>query len=238
MIYNLGTCVVNTYLIRHEDGYILVDTGYDGGIKHFAKELKRLSIKPEEIKYVFLTHAHDDHAGFLNDILAMSQAKVILHKDAISGLRRGQNSFEGGCSGRLAYVFCLILALCGKGEHRYPVLKEKYMDRLITIDSKEFKELSFPYKVIETPGHTKDHISLMVGDIIFCGDAAMNNFPSINRNIIWIENLSDYKASWEKLIEAQAKYIYPAHGKPFLSSDLRKYQSRLEKLKIYHMKNK
>lgn len=27
------------------------------------------NIKSSDIKYVFLTHAHDDHAGFLNEVL-------------------------------------------------------------------------------------------------------------------------------------------------------------------------
>ena len=44
------------------------------------------------------TLAHDDHAGFLNEVLAATGADVILHPGAVEGLKRGQNSFEGGCS--------------------------------------------------------------------------------------------------------------------------------------------
>lgn len=111
---------------------------------------------------MFLTHAHDDHDGFLNDVLAITDAKVILHPKAIEGLLKGQNSFEGGCSSRLAWLFCQVLALFGKGEHKYPPLKEEYRDRLITIDSAEFKELKLPFSVIETPGHTTDHIAMIM----------------------------------------------------------------------------
>ena len=87
---------------------------------------------------MFLTHAHDDHAGFLNEVLAISDAKVILHPGAIERLKIGQNSFEGGCSGRLADFFCKVLKLFGKGDHRFPKIKDEYLSRLITIDSQEF----------------------------------------------------------------------------------------------------
>ena len=114
MIYNLGNRVVNNYMIPLENGYMLIDTGYANGFRRFQKKLQKAKIDPKEIKYVFLTHAHDDHAGFLNEVLELTDAKVILHPKAIEVLRRGQNSFEGGCSGRLAYFFCMILKLLGK----------------------------------------------------------------------------------------------------------------------------
>lgn len=234
MLYNLGNRVVNNYLVSlDEGGYVLVDTGYAESYGAFRKRLKKTGVLPDEIKYVFLSHAHDDHDGFLNEVLAITDAKVILHPMAIDGLLKGQNSFEGGCSSRLAWLFCQVLALFGKGEHKYPPLKEEYLDRLVTIGSEEFQSLSLPFEVIETPGHTADHISMLKNGILFCGDAAMNNFPSIKRTIIWIENLEQYKQSWDKMIALNPKMIYPSHGKPFPTKDLVKYQNHLEGIKIF-----
>ena len=65
MIYNLGDRIVNNYLVPAEDGYLLIDTGYADGFRRFQKKLHKLNIDPKEIKYVFLTHAHDDHARVL-----------------------------------------------------------------------------------------------------------------------------------------------------------------------------
>ncbi len=98
MICNLGSRVVNNYLISSDLGYILIDTGYDGSFPRFLKMLGKNGVDPKEIKFVFLTHAHDDHAGFLNEVLAATDAQVLLHPKAVAGLKRGQNSFEGGCS--------------------------------------------------------------------------------------------------------------------------------------------
>ena len=236
MIYNLGNRVVNNYLVSlDEGGYVLIDTGYSDGFEGFTKKLEETGVTPKEIKYVFLTHAHDDHAGFLNDVLAITDAKVILHPMAIDRLHRGQNSFQGGCSSRQAWLFCQILALFGKGEHKYPPIKEAYLSRLISIDSDAFKALALPFEVVRTPGHTADHISMLKDGILFCGDAAMNNFPSIRRTIIWIESLEQYKQSWEKMIALNPKMIYPSHGKPFPTKDLVKYQSHLDGIRLYSL---
>ena len=237
MVYNLGNRVVNNYLVSLDGGgFVLIDTGYAENYPAFRKRLEKTGVSPKEIKYIFLTHAHDDHAGFLNEVLAITEAKVILHPKAIEGLQKGQNSFKGGCSSRLAWLFCQILALFGKSEHKYPPLKEEYLNRLITIDSPTFADLSLPFESIETPGHTTDHISMLMDGILFCGDAAMNNFPSIKRTIIWIENMDDYKKSWEKMIALNPRMVYPAHGKPFPTADLVRFQNHLNRLRLYHLK--
>ncbi len=235
-IINLGNRVVNNYLIPGGDGYILIDTGYPNGFYRFQRKLRKAGVDPGQIRLVFLTHAHDDHAGFLNDVLEATDAKVILHPKAIDGLKRGQNSFEGGCSSRLAYGFCLILSMLGKGAHRYPALREEFMDRLIPIDSDAFQTMKLPFEVVETPGHTADHIALVKDGIMFCGDAAMNNFPSRHRVIIWIEDLRQYRRSWETILKINPAMLFPAHGKPFQTSDLEEYLPRLDRIRLYPLK--
>ena len=67
-ICSLGNRIVNNYLIPCDEGYILIDTGYENGFRRFQRKLMENGIRPEDIRYVFLTHAHDDHAGFLNPL--------------------------------------------------------------------------------------------------------------------------------------------------------------------------
>lgn len=234
-IINLGTRVVNNYLVSTEIGYILIDTGYAGGCPRFIKQLRKHGIDPNEIRYVFLTHAHDDHAGFLNEVLEVTGAQVILHPKAIEGLKRGQNSFRGGCSSRLAWLFCQVLALFGHGDHRYPVIHSVYLDRLIPIDSEGFIASQFHYVVLETLGHTADHIALLAEDVLFCGEAAMNGFPSRKRIIIWIEDLEQYRLSWKMIISAKPRILYPGHGKPFQTADLKLLN--LEGIRLYPLKH-
>lgn len=238
-IYNAGDIVMNTYLYPVDDGYVMIDTGYEGGLCAVEKRLVKEGIDLSLVKYIFLTHAHDDHAGFLTELLnKYPDIKVIMSDKAMPTLKRGQNSFEGGCSTLLAFVFCKLMALFGKAEHKFPAIPDRFNDRFIEIteENKAEIEREISGKIIYTPGHTCDSISLRVGNIIFCGDAAMNGFPSINRLIIWIENLRDFEKSWEILINEGADMIYPAHGKPFKTSDLEKYKGKISKIKLRALK--
>ncbi|MBR5596780.1 MAG: MBL fold metallo-hydrolase [Lachnospiraceae bacterium] len=237
-IINVGNIIMNTYVYPCSKGYIMVDTGYEHSLKDVETKLGRNGIKLSEIKYVFLTHAHDDHAGFLNELLEKNaDLKVIMSNKSMPTLKRGQNSFEGGCSTLLAWIFCKLMGLVGKAEHRFPAIEDKYDGRFIEITdaNKEELEKILQGKILFTPGHTADSISLKVKNVIFCGDAAMNDFPSVKRLIIWIEDIVDFEKSWDVLINENAEIIYPAHGRVFPTSDLAKYKKYISKLHLYKL---
>lgn len=218
-IVNAGGRIVNTYLYPvQEGGYVLVDTGYPGAFPRFLRRLRRAGIDVRDIAWVFLTHAHDDHAGFLNELLrAAPRARLVLHSGAPTRLARGQNPFQGGCTSRLALGFCRMMKLFGRGDHRFPPLCEALKDRIAIADGEKRPELEAALRgsIHETPGHTGDSISLLLRDgSLFCGDAAMNGFPSLHKITIWVEDREAFCASWEKIIHLQPRRIYPGHGRP------------------------
>ncbi len=235
-IINAGNIIVNTYVYPCHNGYVMIDTGYEHSLKDVEAKLNRKGIKLPDIKYVFLTHAHDDHAGFLNELLGRNtDLKVIMSNKSRPVLKRGQNSFEGGCSTFLAWIFCKLMGLVGNAEHRFPAIEDKYNDRFIEISetNKEELETILQGKILFTPGHTADSISLRVDRVIFCGDAAMNDFPSIKRLIIWIEDIADFEKSWDVLLAENADVIYPAHGRPFPRNDLAKHKNHIAKIHLH-----
>lgn len=239
-IVNAGGRIVNNYLYPVEGGYVLVDTGYAGAFPRFLKRLRRAGIDVRAISYVFLTHAHDDHAGFLNEVLhAAPHAKVVAHSAALVGLRRGQNSFAGGCTSRLALGFCRLMKLLGHGEHRFPPLETSLEERFvaITAENREALEIALGGLILETPGHTEDSISLLLPDgSLFCGDVAMNGFPSLHKITIWMENRADFCTSWEALIRLQPKCIYPGHGRPMPVRALAKNLSHALRTRLWLLK--
>lgn len=238
-IYNVGNRIMNTYIYSIIDGYVMVDTGYEHSLKSVTRKLNKLDIPLSEIKYVFLTHAHDDHAGFLKELLTTyPNIKVIINSKSIPILAKGQNPFTGGCSSLLALTFCKLMKLFGKGQHIFPAIDQTYTHRLIKILPENKSELEdlLQGKILFTPGHTSDSMSLKIDNIIFCGDAAMNGLPSQKRITIWIEDKGDFQNSWEVLIAEKAKIIYPAHGKPFEVRDLEKYIGYICKRKLYKLK--
>jgi len=236
-IINLGNKVINIYLIKISNGYLLIDTGYSENFKGFCNKLKKHDIDIKEIKYIFLTHAHDDHAGFLNEILELSDAKIILHPLAVDRLKSGQNSFDGGCTSRLAHTFCMILKLLGKGEHKFPPVDQLNRYLVLNTTTKELIEHELDAFIIYLPGHTKDSIGLMCKDgSLFCGDAAMNGFPSIHNITIWAEDLIDFRNSWDLMIYLNPNKIYASHGRPFPLEIIKKNINKIAKIKLLPLK--
>lgn len=230
---------MNTYVYPCSVGYIMIDTGYEHSLKAVETKLNKKGIQLSDVKYVFLTHAHDDHAGFLNELLSKNNdLRVIMSDKAMPTLKRGQNSFEGGCSTLMAWIFCKLMRLVGKAEHRFPPIDDKFNDRFVelTESNKEELEKILQGKILFTPGHTEDSISLKIDNMIFCGDAAMNGFPSWKRLIIWIENIEQFEHSWKILLGEDVDWIYPAHGRFFCKNDLRKYIKEIQKIHLRPLK--
>jgi len=87
-IFNVGNRIMNTFVYNTSVGYIMVDTGYEHSLASVERKLKKHGITLSDIKYVFLTHAHDDHAGFLNELLYKnSELKVVMSSKAMPTLK-------------------------------------------------------------------------------------------------------------------------------------------------------
>ena len=238
-IRNAGNRIMNTWLYPIEDGWVMIDTGYENSYASVLKKLQKMRITPEEVRYLFLTHAHDDHAGFLEEWMTKHpHTQVIAHEMAIGGLRKGQNKFVGGCSTLGAFLFCQLMALLGNSEHRYPRLSEEHLAKIITLseDNLSQPESNLQGKILFTPGHTEDSISLLVDGNLFCGDAAMNGIPSIHKITIWVEDKVAFEKSWDEMLVSGAKKIYPAHGSPFCTCALRKNKKFIAGLHLHPLK--
>ena len=240
-IRNAGNRIMNTWLYPTQNGWVMIDTGYENCYSSVIKKLRTMGIQPEDVGYLFLTHAHDDHAGFLEEWMTNHpRTQVIAHEKAIDGLRQGQNSFEGGCSTLLADLFCQVMTLLGNGEHRYPQLSEEHLARIVTLNpqNQEQAESAMNGKILFTPGHTADSISLLVDGNLFCGDAAMNGLPSTHKITIWVEDKIAFEKSWDEISASGAKKIYPAHGSPFLPELLAKNHHHIGKIRLRPLDHK
>jgi glyoxylase-like metal-dependent hydrolase (beta-lactamase superfamily II) len=228
-IHNIGSYIVNNYLLETPTGIIGIDTGYPGSFPKYKKRFEKIA-PLSELKFIVLTHHHDDHSGFLNELIEATNAQIILNPVAIPLLATGKNCTPPGSG-----YSSIPASLFGKFKKDFsfpPVVIPE--DRTITFGSEEqqpFEDLNIPLKILHLPGHTADHIGLFLTDlgIMFCGDAAMNAVISVARHTIWIDDKAEFCRSWDKMISYNAKKIYPAHGSPFSPSDLIKYRNYLSK---------
>ena len=223
-ITKLGNDFVNIWFINHEGTRILVDTGYDTDWELFCQHLTEAGERLEDLDWLFLTHAHDDHAGFVNDLLQNTTAKAVASDKALEGLRRGQNGPGGGAPDQDGIDLCMKMVKEGRGAHRFPKILPELESRFlwVTDETREEIEGQLGMRVIDVPGHTEDSIALLTptGEM-FVGDAAQNGDYSNDHATIWIGDLEAYVQSWEKILALQANTIYPGHGEPFPAEELR-----------------
>jgi hydroxyacylglutathione hydrolase len=217
--------VTNCYLLSCEGGYLLVDTSYPGMYRSFLRKLRRMGIDISEIKYLLLTHHHDDHAGFAAELVRNTGARVLVHRKGLPFLQKGEaeNTSRGvnQCVSVLFWLFALV------HKYTYPPLVLAQDDHIIDGDDFSLlKRIGIDGVILHTPGHTEDSISVLLSDgRAIVGDAAMD-FMSICRTRhrpVVLQDGDEVYRSWKKLADHGARVIHPAHGKPFGIEELAPY---------------
>jgi glyoxylase-like metal-dependent hydrolase (beta-lactamase superfamily II) len=150
--------VYSCYLVKHGDDYLLWDTGHAMTAPKVAPKeslvdlLAKVDVKPDQIKYVGISHYHADHTG---QVASFPKATLLIGArewDAITAPKPAEGvnykPFENWAKGE------------GKVEP-------------LAIDKDVFGDGSVI--VLRTPGHTPGHQSLLVrlasGAVILSGDA-------------------------------------------------------------------
>ena len=151
--------VFSCYIIKHGDDYLLWDTGHSMTAPNVAPkvsivdQLAKIDIKPEQIKYVGISHYHADHTGQVSSFPKATLLIGAKEWDAISSPKPPEGAnfkpFEGWI----------------KGDNKVepvPTDKDVFGDGSVIM--------------LRTPGHTAGHSSLLVklakmGPVIISGDA-------------------------------------------------------------------
>lgn len=212
-----------SYLLRCDDGYMLIDTSYPDYFPQFQQSIANSGIDVSEIKYLLLTHHHDDHAGFAAELVRKSGCQVIVHRNAVAPLKQGgSEDTMHPVNRRVKFLFSIFRLF--HRQFRYPPLILEEGDIILTGDDSELLEqIGIDGKILHTPGHSRDSISVILSDgSAFVGDVAMNflRITGIGHRPIYIEDIDTVYGSWQTLTEQGARVIYPSHGEPFLAQEL------------------
>jgi glyoxylase-like metal-dependent hydrolase (beta-lactamase superfamily II) len=172
---------------------ILVDIAHFGRRRHLLQAIEDHGLKPKDIDVVVLTHCHWDHA---QNIDLFPQAEIVVHPGEVEYARNPT-------PGEWATVRYIERAL---EEHK-------------VVDAEDGRELEPGVTVLETPGHSAGHISVLVdtadgraaiaGDALSDAGAPARGLPFL---IFWDEDQA--RASIERIL-ASASMFYPGHDRPF-----------------------
>ena len=139
---------------------ILVDVGPAVSAPHLLDAISHLGLGPPEL--ILLTHIHIDHAGGIGRITdTFPNATVVCHPKARQHLIDPERLWRGSVKtlGEIAEAYGAILAMNAQ--------------QVVTCD-----RFSHPrIRSIETPGHAAHHVSYLIDDLLFAGEAGGVHLP-------------------------------------------------------------
>lgn len=218
----------NCYLLETAAGLCLIDCGNSRDQNKLVAALNHAGFDLSQIQFLVLTHHHGDHCGLVNFLTAANpKMRVVMSRRCSEILMTGTSFkpanevYANACLNKLirSYLF-LSRALSDS----FPPYSRRAEDILIENDCELALTGMGPNpKIIVTPGHTQDGLSVVFGNSAFVGDAARNilNFTGAKYLPILYSDLAACYSSWDKLNKAGVDMIYPAHGKPFQAKKLK-----------------
>lgn len=160
----------NQYLIVEETGVSLVDTGTPGSHRYILRRMADLGFRPEDLKYILITHADPDHCGALPGFQEQTHAISVASEWSNECLQSNclprsfkRTTFEGKAFSLLAPLF-----LPGR----------TCVDRIV--QPGDCLPILGGLEVIDTEGHTPGHLSYFAPQqrILFSGDS-IKFFPHL-----------------------------------------------------------
>ncbi len=175
----------NSFFINH-DKKILIDPGHRHLFGHVTDELAELSLTPDQIDVVIITHGHPDHIEGLSDfvgtstLIAISEAEMAFIKKTAPhyGEALGVSNFEP--------------------------------DILLQEGDLEIGDLHF--EVIHAPGHSPGSVCLYWPEnkVLITGDVVFNQ--GIGRTDLPGGSGEQLKDSIRRLSKLDVEYLLPGHG--------------------------
>ena len=153
--------IIAATALETKDGLALFDTGADSTFENIASAMRATGFAPNDVRHVFLSHIHLDHAGAAWRF-AEAGATIHVHQRGADHLVDPSRLMES--AGRIF----------GDEMHRLwgemrPIAKEQVQ---VSDDKQAVQVGQFAIRSIATPGHASHHNIYYWDDAMFGGDVA------------------------------------------------------------------
>lgn len=213
--------MARAYLVKGRDGWLLVDSGVPGIGGNIVEKMERRGVGPNDLRLCVLTHVHYDHAGGLAKVVRACGCRVMVHAGEAGRLARGEMTIPDG-----RIFLTRQVARLARKHPSIAARVTRYEPVRADIEIKGETSLApfgFDARVVPTPGHTEDSISVLTGSgRAFVGDLAYNELPFFFKDRMppFADDPSVIRQSWKMLLRMGASVIYPGHGEAFPASEL------------------
>jgi len=231
---------INTYLVKGDNGYLLVDTGWNTGeaFDSLKKQLADNGINGREISQIVVTHTHPDHYGLAGELKPLFGATLALHhleKDVIESRYINMDGLLQEISQWLHINGVPPDRLAELQKASLPMLKfvTPTMPDTTLYGGETIACGDFNFDVLPTPGHAPGHICLYEPDkkLLLSGDHILPTItPYVGMHPQSGSNpLGDYLDSLNRLKKLDVELVLPGHEQPFTG-----LQERIEGITLHH----
>jgi glyoxylase-like metal-dependent hydrolase (beta-lactamase superfamily II) len=198
--------LIASYVLRGAKT-IIVETGPSSSISNLLSGLKELSVKPEDVAYVAVSHVHVDHAGGAGALLKfLPKARVIVHARGAPHMVNPEK------------LWLQSREVLGDLAEVYGVPEPVPEDRItIAADNATFDVgNNVKLRAVETLGQSSHHLSYydFLNKGVFPGDAAgvyVSKFNVVMPTSPPPFHLDSALASLRRLIGLKPKALYYSH---------------------------
>ena len=188
-----------------EDGSLaLVDSGLPWSARRVLSYIESIGRKPDDLRFILLTHSHPDHTGGALTISRRTGAELVAHAndtkthpDRVVSL-----SYMGAFDSLKVPV---------------PFLRRAPVGHVVT-DGQMLPRLG-GVKVIHTPGHTPGSVCYFLESrgVLFSGDSLFSDGTGLSRSVPFPGyNGQDYRESLIRLAELEFETLCGGHGAPLI----------------------
>ncbi len=192
------------YLLDGGSELALIDVGAGMGVPEILANVRAEGFDPANIRHLFLTHAHGDHAGGAARMRAAigSDPKVYLHKDSADFLRNGDEE-------AISLTFAKKIGLYPADYRFEPCPVDVELE-----DGQRLQVGDLELEVLDTPGHCVGHASFVMRydgrTYLFAGDLVFFGGRILLQNIYDCD-LQAHIASLKKLENLGVDVFLPGH---------------------------
>lgn len=231
---------VNSYVLRTDDGFLLVDCGWDtpDALDGLRRGLDEIGVPLEALRTLIITHNHPDHYGLAGRLVQLAGCGVMMHHlDAIfiDSRYRDIGALEGEME-----VWLRTHGVPAGELTSFVKASESILDRVnIAVPDREVSggeriaAGALEWEVVWTPGHSAGHICLYerTTKLFLSGDHILNPItPNIGLHAESMGNpLADYLGSLQAIRDYDVELVLPAHGNEFPG-----FRERIDALTTHH----